>query len=998
MPGRCLTLKRPAGRPAFQSDSLALHQPHLFLAALSDAAVGKGTGMGSSAGISHEVGFGIERGPRPEATALRWFDLLPATQKALEELINWLYAASHSRQEAAAGSSSKTQGSEEQLATSALVSGDRGFGKTTVLLSTAYALRAPGEFTRPRDDGASSPLADPRARARCERLVATLDKLRDRIVWLDPLDMEPLPTQANLLATLLVRVRNALDLSPERKRKDRWAPPSLLEEGLNDPYGKIDKLVRDATFMWEDIPVQGMDPRQRAEQQIKAAEIYATFRRDFFDAMDSVSRLLAERRFGHGSQEKVLLVLPIDNVDRSIQHLHLILKLTRMVASRQLWFVLASGRSEFQLFLERSFQMELTSSGQTPVGLKSQEETLSIARRQAAAAIRRVLPPIHRIQIESITPRGAWDFEAPAPLSGSAHDARRLSFFLEKIRLPWSEEESHGLKCFADLFDIRDRLIAWEEKDAAKPKDTSLLAEYGQLLREQGDLTPEDAERLRGFIRNGARGSTPPLFSYAAKLALTLSARTVLDLWQAVRAAAEETQRHEEKGHPLPDGTSEPQESTKTRCETCDEQAIKIAEAMLRASIDESDLPGWASEQLLNRIMRRNAQGRIVLDLTGRPVQRLKRTILSDVLEWGPEERASGPLELLRTELHLRHIQDVILELHDLDRTGRKVLMPPNVAGWFMLMHDMLVLSRERRVMNISANTGEMIPEVAVTLHEALLRPPGGRLDAELKFWWLLPNWNTFVDFVIFITQWKAFLHRVQRLFQIDAATSDEARPLAADRFSFVMAAWIDNVCSVAGDKRGGWDWALLGQVVGRAQKAFQRGGPLSLYVRSVMDNVETLSKKAWAERSSYHRLGIASSWLEECLPLLLGAEFIPPASRMQFETALETPPPGPSGRAWWNRHRGLDSGLLKQRQYDLVRGAVERSRAYKRYKKAQGKGGDGWLARACDGWLALWKTPGKKKTRESRKVPRTGELRVPPAAQHRRGRVRAKGRRGPRT
>jgi hypothetical protein len=152
------------------------------------------------------------------------------------------------------------------------------------------------------------------------------------------------------------------------------------------------------------------------------------------------------------------------------------------------------------------------------------------------------------------------------------------------------------------------------------------------------------------------------------------------------------------------------------------------------------------------------------------------------------------------------------------------------------------------------------------------------------------------------------------------------------------------------------------------------------------VDNVEKLSEKAWAGRSSYHRLGIASSWLEQCLPLLLGAEFIPPASRRQFETALKTPLPGSSGRPWWNRHRGLESGLVRQRQYDLVRTAVERSRAYRRHKKAHGKGVDRWLSRACDEWLALGKAP------------RTGQLRVPPAAQHRQGRVRAKGKRGPRT
>ncbi|MCY1074915.1 hypothetical protein [Archangium lansingense] len=967
--------------------------------------------MDSTQETSHEVGFGAARGPRPEAAALGWFELLPATQQAMEELINWLYAACRPQQVAgAAEPGSNIQGGEVQLATSALVSGDRGFGKTTILLSTAYALHDPKEFSTPRDAGTP---VDPREKERCKRLVSKLSEIREHIFWLDPLDMEPLPTHANLLATLLVRVRNALDVGLELKRKERWAPPSLLEEGLNDPYGRIDKLVRDATFMWEDMPVQGKDPRQRAEHQIKAAEIYATFRRDFREAMESVSRRLAERRFGHGSHEKILLVLPIDNVDRSIQHLHLILKLTRMVASHQLWFVLASGRSEFQLFLERSFQMELTSSGQTLLVPKSREDTLAIARRQAAAAMRRVLPPVHRIQIESVSPRRAWDFNAPAPFRDGRPAAKSLSYFLRKLRLPKTGESSHGLKCFADLFEIRDRLLVWDEE--GKVKDTTLLEEYGQVLREQGDYTLADSIRLRVFIEslkakkdarlvNGSKGSedaAPPVFSYAARLALTLSARTVLDLWQALKAAVEETERHAEEGHRLPGEFSK--KGQDAPCESCDEQSVQIAETMLRAAIDESELPGWASEQLLNRIMRHNAQGRICLDLTGRPVQRLKRTILSDVLEWDYDKHKSAHISLLGTELHLRNFQDVLFELRDLDNPSRKALMPPNVAGWFMLLHDMLVLTPDRRVMNRVAAPEEVIPELTVTLHEAVLHPISAeRLDARLRFWWLLPSWNTFTDYVIFIAQWKAFLHKVQVLFQNPHWTSAADKTLAADKFSLVMAAWIDNVCSVAGERLGGWDWRRLPEVpevpeVEEAKKekedlSLRRGNALSDYVREVMGHVEELSNKARGTRADYHRLGIANSWLEHCLPVLLGPEFIPPRSRLPFEQELKKPPSESKDYRWWRRLEEPDSEVLLQRRYDLFRSAVARSKAYRVHKRfhARERGPEArpprdWLPRCCEEWLSLWEeTPPKQKGR------------IQTQTAHRRGRVPTK-RKGPR-
>lgn len=426
--------------------------------------------MTRSTGETSTRHYGSNRGPRPEATALRWHELLPTTQHATGELIRWLCSAvqaSQFKDEFISDPSRKEM--NEQLATSVLVAGDRGFGKTTVLLSAATAFHQPPQFFEE---------SLVKGNAEAAELCQQIESNRKRVVWLDLLDMEPLPTEANLLATLLVRVRDVLG-SEGGRESGRSVSSLLSEEGTEDPWSKIDPLVRQATFMWENIPVEGQDPRQRAEYQLRAAEIYAGFRRNFFEALNAVSNHLAMRS-GLGKDEGTILILPIDNVDRSIQHLHLILKLTRMVASRRLWFLLSSGQQEFQLFLERTFQRELSQAGVDPHGTMAEDETRAIGRRQAAAAMRRVLPLAHRIDIRSLHPMEAWTFKAPRSLTHEPKEGAPLFEELRNLPLPNAGERAHGLKCFADLFEVSERL-----ESEAEGEQSLLLKAYRDSVRDE---------------------------------------------------------------------------------------------------------------------------------------------------------------------------------------------------------------------------------------------------------------------------------------------------------------------------------------------------------------------------------------------------------------------------------------------------------------------------------------------------------------------------------
>ncbi|MBZ4329510.1 hypothetical protein [Corallococcus sp. AS-1-12] len=833
--------------------------------------------------------------PLPEARAFEWAQLLTSTREGLGKLFSWL--------EAACENSARVAGHEnEHLSTSLLISGDRGSGKTTLLLSAVQALTDSKHFVG--DSGHEVELA------------RMLERLERRIHWLEPLDLEPVSPNANLLATLLVRVRAALDEQRHVKgaqgESARWSS-SILEEGAEETWGKLDHLIRDASFMWEDIPAT-TDARVRAEQQIRASEIYANFQTRFAEAMEDVARTLAMPRFGPSGGDQVLLVLPIDNVDRSIEHLYNIVKLTRMVASRHLWFVLAAGHQEFQRFMERSFQKEFIVSGQAGIGVSDQEETLAIARRQAATTLRRALPPSYRISLRPVEPYEAWHFTVEGGKSES------LGQLLGRIDLPGRARSGEPLlKSLAALFDLKHQLQA----DVARAYRDAVAADDGQQAHESSALKDE------------------PILTHAGRNALRLPARTLQDLWHAVR--------REVHGP----GSSTPGFSAQEQGGA----AVRIAKDMLRNAIDESDLPAWASEQLLHRILRHDDQGRVFLDLTGKPVRRVKRTSLHGVLRGIPGDLdGDGPQShdrLLSTEIHLRRFHDVVLVLKELTGAGREAPMPANVAGWFMILHDVLMLFEQPRVLSANVTPFEMSPEMVVTVHELWVEHTNGTPFVQVDSWWTPPSWSTFIEFAILTAQWRAFLGQLPLEFLNDSQDANL-------RARLIQAAWVENICSVAGDPLGHWHWKGDPGVMSVLKPELSQAR-VTDYETRVRQQVEQLVSHCAKGSAVYGREWTARVWLRNTLPLQVLPEF---ALASDARDLLPSPAGAPGAGSGWDallkdwRAQGIRLAALRRQR---VREAVHFSNTAESLRSALGADGgpasaryQEWLDTVVNAWFAV--------------------------------------------
>ncbi len=554
--------------------------------------------------------------PRPEAHAMELSKMLPPVEKATCNLLERIHGALR----AAYPEESKSKAAPPKVpATSAancfLVTGERGTGKTTVLLS-AQKLVEPGQ-----DENSAKELPEDISRLAKE--------IAEHAEWLDVLDVEPLPPKTNLLTVLLVLIRNAI--APRTEGGHGEPRASIFEERADSAYERLNKLIQDAALIWEDI--HESSTRDRIERQVAAAETFSRFKHDFDKTFAGIADQRAKEK---GKEKRKAFVLPIDNIDRSPEHLQSIFKLAQMVSSKHLWLVLAGDRVDLNTLLERVYWKELfqTSVG-TVAGAKEhrgEDESLSIARRQAAATIRKILPPNHRIEVKLVEPDDALAFKLPG-------EGETLLELLEKITVFNTEEDKKGT---TPAMAERTSLAALLTLDDCFESDAKTL------------LQKEDAKNL------------PVLHGWDA---LRLPARTLLDLAQlAQRESVKKTNK--EKKH----------------------SAAYIARSMYRLAIAESALPEWLTEELQERLIQRSGEHTTIN--TDKHGQALHLVRVRQPVSVVPGSERRSQIYLVKSRDILLSVGEEKNDGDQLEYDGSSnpEYLPPIAAGWLLVLHDVLTI------------------------------------------------------------------------------------------------------------------------------------------------------------------------------------------------------------------------------------------------------------------------------------------------------------------
>jgi len=723
--------------------------------------------------------------PRPEAKALQWDHLVPPVQRAVRDLLMFL-----------AGAVRQSHDPDLEVASSFLVNGERGTGKTSVLLNAKKAVESEKGF-----------FSTPQASIKQNEAIDCAKIIREHAVWLDILDLEPLQPETNLLTTVLTRIRDAL-CPANCQDRDREIT-SLFEASTDSARPLLDQLISDATFMWENFREQ--DTRSVVHRQVSAAGIYAQFRDRFRKALD---QLAGELGRPHGRDQRRSIILPIDNIDRSTEHLHNIAKLAQLVSHPRLWLVMAGGREDIDTFLERAYWKELIRNsearGTQALGRNESNgegEALSMARRQAAATGQKIWPSSHRISVGPMKPEETLRFCPPDKLPAqSIEDLLRevniqtwlknsddkpvsipLFSLFEHVGMPFgivdikdintlikslknakkdsihshilSKDENlkQRIDALTDTVSEKDKIEiitlvlsainkCLKEKDLIYSKErfegvrlrlwvVKKLKHYRKEMDKNTGFYPPDYLSLNKAIIEDCLGDglSRPLTPRGSK-GLKMPARCVLELWQLAHWVVNDKTSFVGNEH---------------------YKAEQIARTMLRNAIAESKLP--------NRLSRRLQEGVIRIDINEGTLLNFKKTRLKVecAAPNDTEIRLPGIVNpYVKSRIRVKRGTESFLRLSLKDEWGgsgeknSEEELPEFVAAWLAILYDILGLSERLAVLSAAL----IPPPKMATCHLVTMQieGPGWRtIEEELK--WPVPTWVTFRAHGLLWRHWTNF-------------------------------------------------------------------------------------------------------------------------------------------------------------------------------------------------------------------------------------------------
>ena len=369
---------------------------------------------------------------RPEARPASWKDLDQTQQDGFVKIVKMLGEAigeldtGHRANQAVAWLSSNRK------SRSVFLSGGRGTGKTTLLTSLTTLT--------PRE-------AEPIARDDKDFQDA-LRTVRHRVLWLEPIDMESMAPTANLLSAILARIEDTVRRSGETSvaprveitsRADGEAnrPPGLLGVGrdYHEALLQLQRLQTEGALAWEcnlNARQSHLDIDVYAVEVMRTEKARLSISRKLETALDAV----ATQGFRSGEIQSPIFILPIDDIDLNPLACLDVLKLLRMLTVPRLFTLLLGDVRVAELVLNLKLSNDLAEllPGARSIDLLSLSPAsiAAMAGEVAANALRKLLPPTQRIQLDPLAVHEGLAFR---PL-GSGESDPRITDLLARLPSP----------------------------------------------------------------------------------------------------------------------------------------------------------------------------------------------------------------------------------------------------------------------------------------------------------------------------------------------------------------------------------------------------------------------------------------------------------------------------------------------------------------------------------------------------------------------------------
>jgi hypothetical protein len=459
------------------------------------------------------MGSDNSRTLRREAHPFTWSELTGRQQDAVKAVAELLLDALEALDQRNQRKDKEVEALELDLdrrSQLAFIDGERGMGKTSVLLAVQRLLGK---------DSIDKDMPDP---------VQRLYTQRRRFVWLKTLDMEPLSGAANLLAAILVRIGEKLD-SPGFRVPSRAAAVFDDLDEHEKTASELQELEMDAVLAW-----QGTDSRraEHTDPTVYASEVVRSERAGLRlnPRLRGVLKGLAGLITAAGAAQDPIFVIPIDDFDLAASRCLELLRIIRMVTAPHLFFLVAGNTRIAEIVLRLETEGDLAKL----VGRHLVPEEARWLRQTgveiAANNLRKLLPPEQRARLDEVDAKEALTFRA-SPESETldqavgeiivvrnnaptGQDKTSLKSFLlpreEDLNLQYAGAESLGGK----PRQILDRILLFKSlkgehgPDPKKDWGEELLRKLAEDLqretREHAQLDLEQRDRLLEMLNTSA--------------------------------------------------------------------------------------------------------------------------------------------------------------------------------------------------------------------------------------------------------------------------------------------------------------------------------------------------------------------------------------------------------------------------------------------------------------------------------------------------------------
>lgn len=361
--------------------------------------------------------------------------------------------------------------SNDRLAQLAFIDGQRGTGKTTLMVTLVRLIVSDPNsdfyqnFTR--NDGTAGAENSEQQIPLEEDFYQLAQPLRDRVIVLEPLDMEPLPRSTPLLAAILARLSSAArEFDPGRNEFRGLLDPTLDDNHDFIRFQQFQAKIARALDSNLSKRSGSLDREQYGQAVMEQEQDRLQIRQTLDDVLSQLTKAMGGSQ---GNPQRCMFLVPVDDVDMNPKRCLELLRLLRIYSPPQLYFLLMG---QFDL-VRNIVNMSMANEYEQVRPLKVESRTASdeLLERKilevAAANLQKMVPDV--IELPQLSIQEIMTFRPTGMRTDNHRDNRppSLGDLFQRIKL------TNSAVLPLDIDNLYDLLMLHRDPTVTRNQNTS---------------------------------------------------------------------------------------------------------------------------------------------------------------------------------------------------------------------------------------------------------------------------------------------------------------------------------------------------------------------------------------------------------------------------------------------------------------------------------------------------------------------------------------------